>query len=55
MAKTLITYDKPVYLGNCILDLSKLLMYEFHYDVMKPKYGKRLQLLFTDTDSLCYE
>ena len=55
MVKTLITYDKPVYLGTCILDLSKLLMYEFHYDVMKAKYEEKVKLLFTDTDSLCYE
>jgi hypothetical protein len=55
MAKTKIKYDKPVYLGTCILDLSKLLMYEFHYDHIKPLYGDKAKLLFTDTDSLCYE
>jgi len=55
MAKTKIKYNKPVYLGNCILDLSKLLMYEFHYDFIKPLYGEKVNLLFTDTDSLCYE
>ena len=55
MAKTKIKYDKPVYLGTCILDLSKLLMYEFHYDFIKPLYGEKVELLFTDTDSLCYE
>ena len=52
MAKTKIKYDKPVYLGTCILDLSKLLMYEFHYDFIKPMYGDKAKLLFTDTDSL---
>src|SRR6266516_3049321 len=51
MAKTKIKYNKPVYLGNCILDLSKLLMYDF----IKPLYGEKVNLLFTDTDSLCYE
>ena len=54
MVKTIIKYDKP-YLGTCILDLSKLLMYQFHYDVINKKYGDKVSLLFTDTDSLCYE
>ena len=40
MEKTEVTMNKPVYLGQAILDLSKLVMYEFHYDYMTPKYGK---------------
>ena len=53
--KTSVTLDKPSYVGMCILDLSKVLMYNFHYNHMLPKYGvDMLQLLFTDTDSLCY-
>ena len=41
--------NKPVYVGQAILDLSKTLMYEFHYKVMKPMYGNNIHLLFTDT------
>ena len=55
MKKTSLTMDKPVYLGMCILDLSKTLMFDFHYRYIKPKYGDRAKLLFTDTDSFLYE
>ena len=46
--------NKPVYLGQVILDLNKIVMYEFHYDYMVPKYGERLYLCYMDTDSLIY-
>jgi hypothetical protein len=54
MNKTQIVFNKPIYLGACILDISKIRLYEFHYDYIKPKYGDKAKLLFTDTDSLCY-
>ena len=54
MGKIKVVMNKPVYLGQAILDLSKIVMYEFHYDYMVPKYGDRLKLCYMDTDSLVY-
>ena len=42
---------KPVYLGLSILELSKILMYEFWYDFVKPKYGEKAKLYYMDTES----
>ena len=55
MGKTEIKMNKPVYLGQAILDLSKTLMYEFHYDYMRPKYGSKVKLYYMDTDNFVYE
>ena len=55
MGKIKVVMNKPVYLGQAILDLSKIAMYEFHYDYMKQKYHEGLTLGYMDTDSLIYD
>jgi len=54
--KVELVLNRPIYVGFCVLDLSKTLMYDFHYDYIKSKYpGDQSILLFTDTDSLTYK
>ena len=53
--KVTLMLNKPAYIAMCILELSKVLMYEFHYDYIKNKCGNDSRLLFTDTDSLTNE
>ena len=55
MNKTNIKMNKPIYLGQSILDISKTLMYEFWYDYLKPKYNDKIKLCYTDTDSFVIE
>src|SRR5699024_7576412 len=55
MNKTNVILNKPIYVGAAILDLSKTLMYEFHYDVSKVKYGDKAKLCYQYTDGLIYE
>ena len=54
-SKVTLTLNKPAYTGMYILGLSKVLMYEFHCDYIKNKYGNNSRLSFTGTDSLMYE
>ena len=53
--KNEIKIDKPVYLGQAILDQSKALMYEFHFDYMQPKFESKIKLCHMDIDSFAYE
>lgn len=55
MHKARLLLNKPVYVGFSVLVLSKVLMYKFYYEHMKPKYGDKCWLLYTDTDSLLME
>ena len=55
MKKIKLYVNKPVYLGMSFLYLSKSLMFDFHYNYIKTKYGDKAKLLFTDTDPLTYE
>ena len=51
--KTLL--NKPIFVGGAILDLSKLHLYKFHYDVMMKTYKDKIRFFYSDTDSLMYE
>ena len=55
MKKPKLYFNKPVYLGMSIIDLSKSLMYDFNYNYIKTKYGNKAKLPFIDNDSLAYE
>ena len=49
--KTEVKINKPIYLGQAVLDLSKTLMFEFWYDYLKSMYGDKIRLCYADTDS----
>ena len=55
IGKVRVVMNKPVYLGQAILDLSKIIMYEFHYDYMLPKYREKIKLCYMDTNSYVYD
>ena len=50
--KVALKLNEPAYIGTCILDLSKVVMYKFHYDYIKNKDDNKSKLFFSDTDSL---
>ena len=52
LGKLFVHYNRPSYLGFCILDISKTIIYDFFYEFLKKKYGENCSLLYTDTDSL---
>uniref|UniRef100_A0A1B0F9F5 Uncharacterized protein n=1 Tax=Glossina morsitans morsitans TaxID=37546 RepID=A0A1B0F9F5_GLOMM len=55
MNKVRVEYNKPIYIGFTVLELSKWKMYNFHYDYMKPKYKENINLNYMDTDSFIYD
>lgn len=54
MTKSVIKYDRPSYAGFAVLELSKYILYDFHYGYMVPKYGSKARVIYGDTDSLFY-
>jgi hypothetical protein len=50
--KLQIKYNKPIYAGFCVLEMSKWVMYDFVYNYLKPKWGERVEIIQTDTDGL---
>lgn len=54
LERTEVVLNKPIIIGMNILDISKIVMYDYHYNYMKKKYGNNCQVLYTDTDSFIY-
>ena len=51
LTKSLVVLDKPIYIGLAVLELSKLLMYDFYYNVLKKEFNEKMHLCYIDTDS----
>ena len=54
LRRLVVKLNKPIYVGMCILDISKTCLYEFHHEHVTPLYGAKCQIMYTDTDSLIY-
>ncbi|XP_018395378.1 PREDICTED: uncharacterized protein LOC108773902, partial [Cyphomyrmex costatus] len=54
LRKLEVKFDKPIYVGMCILDISKTCLYEFHHEFMAPLFREKCKIIYTDTDSLIY-
>jgi len=54
MRKLEVKFDKPIYVGMCIFDISKTCLYKFHHEYMLPLYHESCKIMYTDTDSLIY-
>ena len=54
MRKLEVKFNKPIYMSMCILDISKVCLYEFHHEYMSPMYRDKCKIMYTDTDSLIY-
>ena len=54
LRKLQVKFNKPIYVGMCILDVSKTCVYGFHHEYMAPLYREKCKIMYTDTDSLIY-